>query len=295
MLIAVFAKVVTKDLESNLDRIVSFFSDKGADVIFEEGLAGVLRKDFTSYGNFAGYFDRFTIKDFPTDMFFSIGGDGTFLNSVFYVKDTDVPILGINSGRLGFLSGVSEVELDKALAAVADSTYEIESRPLLELKADGRSFSDFDYALNEVSVLKTEKSSIIKVRTFVDEEFLTTYWADGLIVASPTGSTAYSLSGGGPIVTPACRNIILTPVCPHNFSMRPIVLPDSVFVRLEVESRSGDFVVGMDSRNFRVSDISEISVGVARKRVRIVQLRGHSYYETLRSKLMWGEDRRNLV
>ena len=164
---------------------------------------------------------------------------------------------------------------------------------MLRLQVDGGSVSGFDYALNEIGILKAETSSLLNIHAYIGNVYLTTYWADGLVVATPTGSTAYSLSGGGPIVSPDCRNLILTPICPHNLSMRPLVVPDDAEITLQVESRSGDFVLSLDSRIRRMEDSHRLRIRTGGHRAAVVMLEGHNYYETLRNKLMWGEDRRN--
>ena len=164
---------------------------------------------------------------------------------------------------------------------------------MIGLLVDGKPYGGLNYALNEISILKTETSSLLKVHAYIGEFYLTTYWADGLIIATPTGSTAYSLSGGGPIVSPDCRNIILTPICPHNLSMRPLIVPNDVVIRLKVEGRSGDFMLGLDSRMQKMNDDCELTVTAGNFKINVVRLQNHNYYKTLRNKLMWGEDKRN--
>ncbi len=226
-------------------------------------------------------------------MLLSIGGDGTFLDSVVYVKDSEVPILGVNSGRLGFLANVRADEIEKAVECITTGCYTTEQREMLALQIDNKNLPGYDYALNEVGVLKAATSSLLNIHAYIGEVYLTAYWADGLVVSTPTGSTAYSLSGGGPIVSPDCRNLILTPICPHNLSMRPLVVPDNAEITLQVESRSGDFVLSMDSRIRKLEDKHRLKIRTNGHRIKVVTLEGHNYYETLRNKLMWGEDRRN--
>jgi len=169
----------------------------------------------------------------------------------------------------------------------------VEQRDMLQLEVEGQRIADFDYALNEVGVLKAATSSLLKIHAYIGENYLTTYWADGLVVATPTGSTAYSLSGGGPIVSPECRNIILTPICPHNLTIRPLVVPNTAEVRLKVEGRSGEYVLCMDSRIRKMTDGQELKICTGSQKINVVKLPRHNYYDTLRNKLMWGEDRRN--
>ncbi|MDE6451756.1 MAG: NAD(+)/NADH kinase, partial [Odoribacter sp.] len=216
-----------------------------------------------------------------------------FLDSVVYVKDDGVPVLGVNSGRLGFLANVRTAEIEEAVNCIIHGRYTTEQREMLTLQVDGNTLSGFDYALNEIGILKAATSSLLNIHAYIGEVYLTTYWADGLVLATPTGSTAYSLSGGGPIVSPDCRNLILTPICPHNLSMRPLVVPNDAEITLEVESRSGDFVLSMDSRIRRMEDGHRLKIRKSEHKTVVVMLKGHNYYETLRNKLMWGEDRRN--
>ncbi len=199
----------------------------------------------------------------------------------------------VNTGRLGFLAAVSSGDAERAVQYIIDRKYERRERRLIRLKADGRDFPDFSYGLNEVGIHKTEGSSMLKIHAYIGEIYLTTYWADGLVIATPTGSTAYSLSGGGPIVNPECRNFILTPVCPHNLTMRSLVVPDDVTIRLKVESRAGEFTLSLDSRMRKMKDSMEVEVTAGAFGIEVAHLPEYNYYETLRNKLGWGEDKRN--
>jgi len=242
---------------------------------------------------FLNCFGRCTLIKEEVELLLSVGGDGTFLDSVIYVKDSGVPVLGVNSGHLGFLANVPVEEIEDAVDFIAAGKYEVEQRDMLQLEVEGQRIADFDYALNEVGVLKAATSSLLKIHAYIGENYLTTYWADGLVVATPTGSTAYSLSGGGPIVSPECRNIILTPICPHNLTIRPLVVPNTAEVRLKVEGRSGEYVLCMDSRIRKMTDGQELKICTGSQKINVVKLPRHNYYDTLRNKLMWGEDRRN--
>ena len=220
--------------------------------------------------------------DQDTDVLFSVGGDGTFLDSAMRVKNYGIPVLGINSGRLGFLANIAQEEIPQAIHWLCAGEFDVEQRALVKFEMEDNPFAEFNYALNEISILKTERSSLLKVHAYIGEEYLTTYWADGVIVATPTGSTAYSLSCGGPIVAFGCDNLIITPVSPHNLNMR-----------LKVESRSGDFMLSADSRMQRMSDNHELFISSGDFKMNVVKMPDHSYYETLRNKLNWGEDKRN--
>lgn len=293
MVVAIFGRSIHEDFLPYLKGLVNELKARGGVVIGEEGFMRFLEEKYNYSGAFDARFNRNNLLVNKPELFLSIGGDGTFLDSAVYVKDSGIPILGVNTGRLGFLANVSVSEISQAVEAICSGNYSVEKREILCLEVDGKILPGFDFALNEVSVLKTETSSLLKIHAYIGEVYLTTYWADGLIVATPTGSTAYSLSGGGPIVSPDCNNIILTPVCPHNLSMRPLVVPGSAVIRLVVEGRAGEFVLSMDSRVKRMEDNRELRVCAGNSVINVVKLAPHNYYETLRNKLMWGEDKRN--
>lgn len=293
MVVAIFGRSINEDFLPYLKGLVNELKARGGVVIGEEGFMRFLEEKYNYSGAFDAGFNRNNLLVNRPELLLSIGGDGTFLDSAVYVKDSGIPILGVNTGRLGFLANVSVSEISQAVEAICSGNYSVEKREILCLEVDGKILPGFDFALNEVSVLKTETSSLLKIHAYIGEVYLTTYWADGLIVATPTGSTAYSLSGGGPIVSPDCNNIILTPVCPHNLSMRPLVVPGSAVIRLVVEGRAGEFVLSMDSRVKRMEDNRELRVCAGNSVINVMKLAPHNYYETLRNKLMWGEDKRN--
>lgn len=244
---------------------------------------------FSYHGIFKTYED---LKGLAGVMF-SIGGDGTFLEAITLVRDLPIPLAGINSGRLGFLADISQDEISIAVDAVMQNKAGIDERVLLQVDSDQPVFGDFNFALNEITVHKRDDSSMIKIIAFLDGQFLNIYWADGLIVATPTGSTAYSLSVGGPLVLPDTRNFILSPIAPHNLTVRPLVFKDSMKLTLQIESRSGNLLVSADSRSAVIEDRIELTIYKAPFRIKTIRLRGHNFYHTLRTKLMWGADRRN--
>ena len=233
-------------------------------------------------------------KDIPDDtaFFISIGGDGTFLETVSYVRNKGIPIVGINSGRLGFLATISKEEIDKAVDDLLNNKYEIEERTLIELDTKGRLFKDFNFALNEFSIQKTYSSSMIMIEVKVDNEYLNTYWADGLIISTPTGSTAYSLSAGGPIVIPNSKNFIITPISPHNLTVRPLVLSDDKQVSIRVSGRSKEFLASLDYSSETFDKGLELIIKRADYTISVIKLSGNSFFSTLRNKLMWGADKR---
>ena len=228
-----------------------------------------------------------------TDFLFSIGGDGTLLKAVTLVRDSNIPVLGINAGRLGFISSVSTDQLEAAINDVLKNKYEIKKRTLLCLETENKLFGNVNYALNEVAVVKKDTSSMIRVDAFLDDEFLNSYWADGLIIATPTGSTGYSLSCGGPIIIPGSENIVITPIAPHNLNVRPIVLTDQSKIKLKVVDRDQLALVSLDSR-FRAFDSSiDLIIKKAAFNINLVEPHSNSFISTIRSKLMWGIDKRN--
>jgi NAD+ kinase len=221
-----------------------------------------------------------------------MGGDGTFLNVASRVADKGIPILGVNTGRLGFLAAFSADNIEDAIASLYSGSFTVEERSVLSLTSDGGELQGYPFALNEIAILKHDISSMISIHTTINGEYLTTYMADGLIIGTPTGSTAYSLSVGGPIVVPEGNIITLTPVAPHSLNMRPIVLTDSSEVELTVQSRSGSFLVAIDGRSQSYPDNIVISVKKADYVVKVVTKQGQSFFSTLRRKMMWGADSR---
>ena len=238
----------------------------------------------------------FDLNDLTTsnfDLLVSVGGDGTLLDSVRKVGRSGIPILGVNTGRLGFLSSTPFEELKQVLDRLQNADYQVDKRTLVKVDTEADHFGDGNFALNEVSVHKSATSSMLVVNAYLDDFFLNTYWADGLIVSTPTGSTGYSLSTGGPIVAPGTSNIIVTPIAPHNLNVRPLVITDSRKITLKVEETDPEFMVSLDSQSKILSPKDEIVVSKADFEVGLIRFGPHDYFNTLRSKLMWGHDRRN--
>jgi NAD+ kinase len=227
------------------------------------------------------------------NFFVSIGGDGTLLESVTHVGATEIPMLGINTGRLGFLATISKEETAEALEKVLQGAFTLDRRAVLKLESDQDIFGRLNFALNDFTVLKKDTSSMITIHTYVDNEFLNSYWADGIIVSTPTGSTGYSLSCGGPLIFPRSGNFVITPVSPHNLTVRPIVVSDGSTITFHVEGRSKKFMVSLDSRISSVGASSKLKVSKGDFTVNLIQLEGKHYFKTLRQKLNWGLDIRN--
>ncbi len=228
-----------------------------------------------------------------TDMLFSFGGDGTMLDTITFVGNSNIPIIGINLGRLGFLAAISEDDVDDALSSLVQGSYTIEKRSLLHLDANIPLFGDSPFGLNEFTIHRKDSSSMIKIHTYLNGEFLNTYWADGLIVATPTGSTGYSLSCGGPVVFPQASNFVITPVAPHNLNLRSIVVPDDGIISFEVEGRSDTFLCTLDSRSETITSDTQLAIRKENFSISLVRPHDHNFLKTIRQKLYWGIDKRN--
>ena len=227
------------------------------------------------------------------DILLSIGGDGTLLGAITLVRDSDIPVLGINTGTLGFISSISTDQIEYAINHLLKGEYNIQQRTLLQLESDNNLFGDTNFALNEVTVLKKDTSSMIRIHAFLDNEFINTYWADGLIISSPTGSTGYSLSCGGPIVLPGTNNFIITPIAPHNLNVRPVIVSDKSKITLKVSEQDELALVALDSRSRAIGPELALTIRKADYKVQLIQFEKQSFISTIREKLMWGKDKRN--
>jgi NAD+ kinase len=234
-------------------------------------------------------------KDLPshTDMLFSLGGDGTMLDAVCFVGNSNIPLIGVNLGRLGFLAAIPEEEVEDAIVSLVRGSYTLEKRTLLHLDSSVPLFNGSPFALNEFTIHRQDTSSMIKIHTYLNGEFLNTYWADGLIVATPTGSTGYSLSCGGPVVFPQTSSFVITPVAPHNLNTRPIVVPDNNVISFEIEGRTEQFLCTLDARTETINSHVQLAVKKESFLVSLVRPDEHNFLKTIRQKLYWGIDRRN--
>jgi NAD+ kinase len=238
---------------------------------------------------FGSYSDLNTTIDYML----SLGGDGTLLETLTYIRNLGIPVLGINTGRLGFLANVAKTEISLAIDALAEKKFEIENRALLSVTSPNNLFGEVNYALNELTIFKKDSSSMITIHTYINGAYLNSYFADGLLVATPTGSTAYSLSCGGPIVMPDSQNFIITPIAPHNLNVRPLVIPDSNTIKLKVEGRSSHYLASLDSRNEIIDSSVELTIKKADFSLRLIRLENQNFFNTIRNKLLWGLDKRN--
>lgn len=240
--------------------------------------------------------DTFSLSEDLTDeidFFISLGGDGTLLDSVTLVRNKNIPVVGINFGRLGFLASIGRDEVESAVKALANRTYIIDKRSMIHLDADSQLFGNVPFALNEFAIHKRDTESMLKINTYLNGEFLNNYWADGLIVATPTGSTGYSLSCNGPIVFPDTASFVITPVAPHNLNVRPIIVPDNNIISFEIESRSDRIICALDSRREITDKKVQLAVRKENFMLNLVRLSENNFLQTLRNKLTWGLDKRN--
>jgi NAD+ kinase len=260
------------------------------------GLSLLLTPDLAEFLEGSGHKVRWDVNGMDLsglDAIISLGGDGSMLDTVRVVERSQVPILGINLGRLGYLSNVRLEGLEAAVEALQQGRFTLEDRSLVEVSGCGPEVDAANFALNEVSIHKRDSSSMITLHAYLGERFLNTYWADGLIVATPTGSTAYSLSCGGPLLDPTCKDLVITPIAPHNLNVRPLVVPDHHTIRLVVETRNDNYLLNLDSRSVTLEEDTEIVIRRAPFTVRLVQFHEQDFLDTLRTKLTWGLDARS--
>ncbi|HKG07258.1 MAG TPA: NAD kinase [Pedobacter sp.] len=227
------------------------------------------------------------------EVLISLGGDGTLLDTLSLIRDSHVPVIGINFGRMGFLASINKEEIRKAIGALQNKEFTLDKRTLLSLESKHDLFADENFALNDITIHKRDNSAMMIIHAYMNNEFVNSYWADGLIIATPTGSTAYSLSCGGPIIYPSSQNFVVTPIAPHNLNVRPLIVPDDVSLAFEIEARSAKFLVSCDSRTETVDRSVKIILNKANFHVNLIRLNNESYLTTLRNKLLWGIDTRN--
>ncbi len=237
----------------------------------------------------------FSALDNSFDLLISIGGDGTILRAITHVKDLAIPIIGINTGRLGFLATIQPNHIETAIETIVNGNYKISERTLasIETQPEYSELNELNFALNEIAVSRKNTTSMITVTTHINGEHLTSYWADGFIISTPTGSTGYSLSCGGPVISPDTNSFVLTPIAPHNLSARPLVIPDDAEIRLKIDGREDQYLISLDSRITTLSNSTIVIVKKAPFKIRMIELTGESFINTLRKKLLWGEDKRN--
>lgn len=294
MKVAIFGKYYQNSTEPIIKDIFVFFNTNQVEMVIDSYFLHVLKEKKIiekDYKTFSSYKEL----DSSFDMLISIGGDGTILRAAALVRDSGVPILGINAGRLGFLATVQKDNIAEFLQFIIDKKYSISKRTLLSLTSTPKNedIQELNFALNEVSVSRKETTSMITVETYLNGEFLNSYWADGLIIATPTGSTGYSMSCGGPILTPDVKSFVVTPIAPHNLNARPLVITDDTEIKLIISGREDHYLVSLDSRITSVNNDTVLTIKKTPFQISMVEIPDATFLKTLRNKLFWGEDRRN--
>ena len=292
MTIAIFGSPYPEHFTKYIQHLIKKLESEHIKILVEEEFNKFLQKSIRFTNKNETFNSYETLKD-NADFLFSIGGDGTLLKAVTFVRGSNIPIMGINTGRLGFISSISAGQIDDAVNDILKGNYAINERALLQLNTKNNLFKEKNFALNEVAISKKDTSSMIRIDAYVDDEFLNTYWADGLVISTPTGSTGYSLSCGGPIIMPGTNNIIVTPNAPHNLNVRPIVLNNASVLKLKVNDRDQLALVSLDSRSRAFDSEIELTVKKANFKIKLVQPQDNSFTATIRNKLMWGLDKRS--
>lgn len=286
---ALFGKEFQAGKTVSIHRLIDSLKAREAEIYIERTFFQYITSALGMEVEVNGVFDNY---NFDVDFVISIGGDGTFLRAASMVGSKATPIIGVNTGRLGFLADIHPGEIDHAIAEIVDGHYAVEPHAVIMVEADGEIIEGSPFALNDIAVLKRDNAAMISVRTCINGEYLVTYQADGLIVSTPTGSTAYGLSNGGPIIVPDADILCLTPVAPHSLNVRPIVINDDSEITLEVESRSHNFLVAIDGRSEKLLESTRLTIRKAPYTINIVKRDSRSYFSTLREKMMWGADHR---
>lgn len=292
MNVAVFGRKISKQDVTFYNEFLGILKDFGWNPVIESNLKEVLVKKMglpNSVDEFKSY------KDLQSgiDLSFSIGGDGTFIQNVKFIRDSNVPVLGINTGRLGFLANISKEHLEEAMDLIYKKEFVHQKRSLIRIETEQDLFGEDNVALNELTLQKKDTSSMITVHASLDGKYLNSYWADGLIVATPSGSTAYNLSCGGPIVTPGCQVHILTPIAPHNLNVRPVVVPDWMPIELSVEGRERKYLISIDGISKPISQKEKVMVYKADYMINVIKFEENNFLDTIRNKMLWGIDKRN--
>ncbi len=293
MKVAIFGQYYQNDTRPIIKDIFVFFNKNNVELVIEEQFLKILYKEeivAKQYNTFATYKDL----DASIDILISIGGDGTILRAATFVRDSGIPILGVNAGRLGFLAKVQKENIESFLEILLEKKFAISERTLLSMECSPNNTEiEINFAMNEVTVSRKDTTSMITIDTYLNGEHLNSYWADGLIISTPTGSTGYSLSCGGPILTPEVKGLVITPIAPHNLSARPLVIPDDTEIKLKVSGREDQYLVSLDSRINSINNNSELIIKKTPFTIRMVEIPEETFLKTLRNKLLWGEDKRN--
>ncbi len=294
MKIALFGQYYQNSTAETVQKVVSFLEVKDIEIVFEAHFLAILKEKSIVTKNYETYSNYETL-DKDVKALISIGGDGTILKAATFVRDKNIPIIGINAGRLGFLATIQFDNIEPLLQKLLNDDYAISKRTLLTIETtpEYENFSELDFALNEVTVARKDTTSMITIITYLNGEYLTSYWADGLIISTPTGSTGYSLSCGGPVLTPNVKSLVITPMAPHNLNARPLVITDDMEIELQISGREEQFLISLDSRISAVSKDTIVKIKKSPFTISIIEFKEESFLNTIRKKLLWGEDKRN--
>lgn len=294
MKVGIYGQFYHKEAARYVQELLDILGKKQIEVIIERNFLGLIKANEEIKASY-DHFSTFEELDTSYDLFFSIGGDGTILKTATYIRDLNIPIAGINTGRLGFLATIKKQEIAASIDKILDGQYHLSKRTLLEVYTgtEMQPLGELNFALNEIALNRKNTTSMISITTHLDDEVLTHYWADGLILATPTGSTGYSLSCGGPVIAPETSSVVLTPIAPHNLSARPLVVPDHTKITLQVSGREEEHLISLDSRIKTLKNETLVTVQKAPFTIQLITLEGDSFLKTIRKKLLWGEDKRN--
>lgn len=294
MKVGIYGQFYHKEAGKYVQQLLDILGQKQIEVIIEKNFLSLIKANDEIQANY-DHFSTFKELDSSYDLFFSIGGDGTILKTATYIRDLNIPIAGINTGRLGFLATIKKEEIAASIDKILDGQFQVSKRSLLQafIGDNANPLGELNFALNEIAVNRKNTTSMISITTHLDGEKLTNYWADGLIVATPTGSTGYSLSCGGPVIAPETSSIVLTPIAPHNLNARPLVVPDNTIITLKVSGREEQHLISLDSRILTLDNDKTVTLKKAPFTIRLITLEGESFLKTIREKLLWGEDKRN--
>jgi len=294
MKIAIYGQYYQNSTEPIIKDIFVFFNANQVELVIEADFLkllyekNIVKKEYKTFSNY-------TDLDASFDLLISIGGDGTILRAATYVRNSGIPILGVNAGRLGFLAKVQKENIETFLQIVIDKRFTLSKRTLLDLECNPKNetVDALNFAMNEITISKKDTTSMITIETHLNGEYLNSYWADGLIISTPTGSTGYSLSCGGPVLTPDVQSFVITPIAPHNLNARPLVIPDTTEIKLKVSGRESQYLVALDSRIITINDTTELTIRKTPFEINMVEIPDETFLKTLRTKLLWGEDKRN--
>jgi NAD+ kinase len=292
MKVAIYARSTNDNLSEHIHALFQKLNEYKTEIFVFEPYYKFVKQKFELVGNIKTFNSHTDLKG-NVDVVLSLGGDGTFLETLAYVRNSEIPVLGINTGRLGFLANVAKTEINAAIDALVANKYTIEKRALLSVTKPEKLFGEVNYGLNELTILKKDTSSMITIHAYINGDYLNSYFADGLIIATPTGSTAYSLSCGGPLVMPGSQNFVITPIAPHNLNVRPLVISDNNVITLKVEGRSPNYMVSLDYKSEVIDSTNEIVLQKADFSMNLIKLENQHFFNTLRNKLLWGLDKRN--